>query len=302
MDSKLARKRVIENLKDWYVIDSILFNDHARHVIKKGSVFKEYVALKGVFLSNLYEFWAKVGYEPTTDKTYTNVKQLQEAAVKYSRKGKSLAADLMVKESIKSKIKNYIIRESKKKNISDLDKFQDKVIKEKHLQFSLDNCLIGLPLLESRNTSSTCDFDCAILREAHVLMRNQLIRLALTCEKFNRNKFLQEFEPMGRDNESEDKRLKRLTNQMKVGLGKKYNYFISMFDLRRIPAAMWSNVYNTAKMVAKLGDGDFSRMKADLNKLAVATADGKIKTGKEYNEQINKILKKYGYKEDPYRK
>jgi hypothetical protein len=183
MDKQTQKAVIAKNLKNWYIIDSILFNANAREVIAEGAVFKEYVALKASLLSNLYEYYQHVNYAPVDSDTPSSVRTLQESAVTEAKKGKSLSADLLSIDKFKAKLKNHIVAESKKHNIKDLSKFQDKIVEERFKQFALDNCLIGLPLLESISPDAKCGFECQILENAHRMMRDNLVRLSLTCRK-----------------------------------------------------------------------------------------------------------------------
>ena len=183
MDKQTHKAVVTKNLENWYIIDSVLFNAHAREVIKEGKVFKEYVALKASMLSNLYEYWQHVQYTPVENATPTKVKTLQESAVVTARKGKALASELLTRDKFKARLKTHIIQESKRHEIKDLKAFQAKVVEERFKQFALDNCLIGMPLLESKTPDVKCNFECKILEDAHRLMRDNLVRLSMTCKK-----------------------------------------------------------------------------------------------------------------------
>jgi len=178
-------KKVVTSkiLESWYAIDSVLFNNHARNVIKEGKVFEEYTCLKASLLSNLYEYWVRSEYTPVETSIPSTVTELQESAVVYAKKGKMLASTIMTKESVKAKIKNTIVSEAKRRNVKDLSAFSDKIIQEKFLQISLDNILTGLPLLECRKPMVDQDFDVQILESGHKMMRNSLIRLALSAKK-----------------------------------------------------------------------------------------------------------------------
>jgi hypothetical protein len=183
MDAQTRKAVVANNLKNWYAIDSILFNEHARNIIKEGKVFQEYVALKASLLSNLYEYWQHAEYSPSDTETPAKVKTLQESAVQYALKGKMLASDIMNRDKFKTQMKSHMLQESKNQKISDIDKYQEKYIQERFMRFAIDNCLIGLPLLESNNPDAKCDFECKILTEGHRKMRDHLVRLAMTCKK-----------------------------------------------------------------------------------------------------------------------
>jgi hypothetical protein len=183
MDKQTQKAVIAKNLENWYIIDSVLFNGHAREVIKEGKVFKEYIALKASLLSNLYEYWQHVDYTPVENSTPVKVKTLQESAVRTARKGKALASELLTRDNVKSRLKKHIVSESKKHEIKDLNAFQAKVVEERFKQFALDNCLIGMPLLESKSPDAKCNFECKILEDAHRLMRDNLVRLSMTAKK-----------------------------------------------------------------------------------------------------------------------
>lgn len=181
--NKSMKKRVTSKLlENWYAIDSILLNGHARQVIKEGRVFKEYTALKASILSNLYEYWNKVHYFPTED-VPSELKTLLENAKSNAIKSKQLAGKLLTKESVKKKLKGIVMTEASKYGIENVNDFGDKIIQEKFLELSLDNLMIGVPILESRKTTSKCDVDCKILEDAHRMMRSSLVRIALSSKK-----------------------------------------------------------------------------------------------------------------------
>jgi len=183
MDTQLKKSLVVKSLQNWYIIDSVLFNTHARNVIQKGSVFKEYCSLKGSLLSNLHEYYMKIKFEPVNKDLPKSTKEIQETATLIAKKGKILSSSMLEKAPVKAKIKARIMSEAKKNKVKDLDKLGDRVLEERFKQFALDNCLIGLPLLESKKVNKKCDFNCQILEQAHKMMRDSLIRLAMTCKK-----------------------------------------------------------------------------------------------------------------------
>ena len=180
---KLLMAKILEC---WYSTDSILFNNHARNIIQEGTVYKEYITLKASLLSNLFEYWCKIGYSPK-DTFPKNEKALMESAVIIASRAKKLAASLIGKESFQKNIQQHIVNESKKHDVKDIVKFTDKLICEKFVRISLDNILIGLPMLESNNVpeKNNIDFSIKMLEEAHKTLRNSIIHLALSSKKVN---------------------------------------------------------------------------------------------------------------------
>jgi len=176
----MSRQLISENLKNWYVIDSILLNGHAKNMFIEGKAYKEYISLKSAMLSNLYEFYQHIEYD--TVKQYKNSTVLQEAAVASAKVGKSTAAKMLQKPEFKKLIKNIVVKESERREIKDLQLLSNNVINERFLRMSLDNALLGIPLLESNNPSKLKDFKGEILEESYRLMRTALIKLVKTSK------------------------------------------------------------------------------------------------------------------------
>lgn len=182
MNKKDRKKVIAKLLESWYSIDSTLLNGHASECLKEGKIFHEYIAMKSSMLSNLCEYWAKSNYVPKED-IPTDTKSLVESAVIHAKRAKESAARLLKKESVKKKIKNIIMKESARYGVKDLNAFSDKIVLEKHLEASLDNLLIGIPILESKTPINKCSAECKILENAHKMMRSSLVRLALGAQK-----------------------------------------------------------------------------------------------------------------------
>ncbi len=178
------RELMTKILEHWYSIDSVLFNDHSKYCIREGSKFREYVTLKGAMLSSLYEFYQHIKYQPIYEKEIlpTNLKSLVENAKHSAIYSKKISSKILNKENVKQSLKNKIIKESKEKKIKDFKSFSDKVINEKFNQMSLDNILIGIPIIECSNMNACKDIKGEILRESYILMRNNLVDLAMSCK------------------------------------------------------------------------------------------------------------------------
>jgi len=184
---KINKKPIIENLRNWYAIDSILLNEHARNVFVKGSDFKQYIALKAALLSNLYEYHKHIGYDPKGEIASSD-KVLQESAVSVAKMGKATAAKMIQSPDFKKHIKEFIVRESLNKNIKNRLEFSEKVISERFLRIALDNALIGLPLLECAHPEKAKDFQGEILEEAYRMMRTALIHHVKTAKLMTESK------------------------------------------------------------------------------------------------------------------
>lgn len=184
MNSRELKTKILEN---WFAIDSILFNDHAKYVIKEGRSFREYISLKGALLSNLYEFYNHIGYTPVIeeDNFPKNEKALIENSRQSSIYAKKLAATTLSREDVKGALKKKIVREAKERNVKDPAKFSKLVAEQKFRQISLDNILIGIPILECQNRDKMDDVKGQILEDAYKMMRDQIVKLAESCTKIS---------------------------------------------------------------------------------------------------------------------
>ena len=174
----LKNHLIIENLKNWYFVDSVLLNGHAKKIIKDNKEFNEFISLKAALLSNLNEFYKYIGYSPKNEiPEYENV--LKENAVKDARKSKALAAKMIQSESFKNHMKKVIIKEFKTNpSKSHINEVSDKVIKNRFSKICLDNVLIGIPLIKCQNKSRVGDFKAQMLEQAYLLIRSDLINIA----------------------------------------------------------------------------------------------------------------------------
>ena len=283
---KTFKTRVSTNLENWYSIDSILFNGHARNIIREGSAYREYCVLKAGLLSNLFEYWNHVGYKPKNRVIPNTVKTLQESAVNTAKKSKMLASDMLSKNSVKTSLKNYIISESTSRNITDLDSFQGKIIHEKFMQISLDNCLIGIPLLESESINSTCSFECQILEKAHKMNRDAIVRLALTCEKVDDSGTLQE----GFIVHAVGRKYNRDKTDTTYGIKKAVRHSNPL----NISNSLRTTMANAARKVSRIGTGRNSDLKIGVLRLKQAVSAGKITSASQYERALADLYKRHG--------
>ncbi len=180
---KINKKKIItENLKNWYLIDSILLNEHAKKYFQEGKDFTEWLTLKTALLSTLCEFYSYIKYDPN-QKSYSSSKMLQESAISDARRAKSTAARMMTTDKFKDHIKTYISESLERNPVTDIRSFRDKVINERFMRMSLDNALLGVPLLESGITDIGNDIKITVLEESYRLIRNTLIHLSKTANR-----------------------------------------------------------------------------------------------------------------------
>ena len=180
MKNKQLMTKVLEH---WYAIDSILFNDHAKYVIKEGSMFREYVSLKQAMLSSLYEYYSHIQYNPEYNTPPVEVKALVESARVSALYGKKLASNIINKEDVRKALGKKIVKEARERNITDVDGFSDHIVNEKFVQISLDNILVGIPVMEAVCPKCCNDVKGQVMEDAYRMLRQNLMDLAASCTK-----------------------------------------------------------------------------------------------------------------------
>jgi len=168
---------ISEMLRNWYFIDSVLLNEHAKKCIVDSNQFNEYVSLKAALLSDLTEFYKYIDYSPKDVKIPDNHKVLQEQAVQLAKKSKAVSAKMLECKDMKNHLKKMIMTEfSKTKN--DVNVISDRVINERFIKMALDNMLIGVPVLECKNKDKVSDFKGGMLEQAYLTVRSEMLKIA----------------------------------------------------------------------------------------------------------------------------
>ena len=170
-------KLTAEILRDWYFIDSVLLNDHAKKIITDSNDYNSYLTLKSALLEDLHELYNHIGYTPKTI-IPKNAKHLQLMAVKEAKISKSISAKLLETKVFKRQLKSTVINEFKKNQTRDIISVSDRIINERFLKMTLDNMLIGKPLIECKNQSAATDFKGSVLEQAYMTVRSEMIKLA----------------------------------------------------------------------------------------------------------------------------
>ena len=173
---------ITEMLRNWYFIDSVLLCEHAKKCITDDKDYQEYISLKAALMSDLYEFYSYIDYIPKTNKLPSNSVQLQEQAVQLARKSKAISAKMIESQDFKNHLKNVIINEFKKNSKRNVNAISDTVINERFLKMTLDNMLIGVPIIECANKEKIDDFRGGLLEQAYLTVRSELVQIS---EKYN---------------------------------------------------------------------------------------------------------------------
>ena len=172
---------IVEMLQNWYFIDSVLLNDHAKYAIKESKDFEEYISLKAALMSDLQEFYNHIGYKPKND-VPENHRQLQESARKLAIQSKSVSARMLENKDMMLHMKKVIREQFEKQPKTDFTELSDYVINERFLKMCLDNILVGKPMLTCENQDKVSDFKGEILEQGYLTIRSDLIKIA---KKYN---------------------------------------------------------------------------------------------------------------------
>ena len=172
---------VIEMLRNWYFIDSVLLNDHAKHAVTEDKDYKEYVSLKAALLSDLTEFYRHIGYKAKQSLPSSH-RALQESGRNLAIESKSIAARMLENKDMVSHMKKVVKEQFEKDPQTDVSNLSDRVINERFLKMSLDNMLIGKPMLTCENQDKVDDFKSEILEQGYLTIRSDMIKIA---KKYN---------------------------------------------------------------------------------------------------------------------
>ena len=173
-------KRILitEVLKNWYFIDSVLLNDHAKYCITDDKDYDEYISLKAALLSDLYEFYVHIGHSPEI-KVPRNHRKLQELAVHEAKKTKFISARMIESPQFKSHMAKLIKEKFNVTPDRDFDSISEQVIQTRFSKMCLDNVLVGAPIIRCNNKNNINDFKGQMLEQAYLTVRSELVKIAL---------------------------------------------------------------------------------------------------------------------------
>jgi hypothetical protein len=168
---------IIEMLQNWYFIDSVLLNDHAKYAITEKRDYQEYVSLKAALLSDLTEFYNHIEYKPENN-IPSDHKSLQESARKLAIKTKSISARMLENKQMVKHMQKVIREQFEKKPNTDFAKLSDCVINERFTKMCLDNILVGKPMLVAGDQEKVSDFKAEILEQSYLTIRSDMIKIS----------------------------------------------------------------------------------------------------------------------------
>ena len=84
MNPVKKKAHISEILRDWYFIDSVLLNGHAKTIITDSKDYHLYLSLKKALLTDLSEFYNHIGYDSKFGNGISNTKALQKSMLAFN--------------------------------------------------------------------------------------------------------------------------------------------------------------------------------------------------------------------------
>jgi len=170
----MSKSTKSEVLKHWFGIDSILLGGTPKEKLQESN-FDKYLSTKGALLSNLYEMYQKIGYEPNS--SYTTVKEMSDAAIELA-----IASKIRAKEILENASVGNIVR-SEIKEMGDVEGLSGEqvaryVILKRRNAIALDSMLLENALSDG-GKKSLVDWKGKVLVDAHKTLRDDLIDISL---------------------------------------------------------------------------------------------------------------------------
>jgi hypothetical protein len=172
MNTKSLQTKILEN---WYGIDAILFGRNKAEKILESDDYKRFITSKASLLSNLYEIYKHIGYEPSLK--INSIKKLKESSLKEASKSRNRAAELIkdktIMEGILEDIKEICLNEGLNK-----EQVSNYVTAKSFKSLSIDALVLENALQEGC-TACLKEFHGKVLVDTHETLRDVLIDLVM---------------------------------------------------------------------------------------------------------------------------
>ena len=158
-------------LEHWFGVDKVLFGSESPEKLMKEDKYVEYMSTKSAFLSNLFEIYMKLEYQPTRE--HKSVEELQEFAENSASLAFLETKQMFDTKEVITEVKNNIADTAKLEGLTESEVAQH-VVAKNYKAVALDCLTIGKALEEA---CSVClnDWDGKIKLEAHKGLRDKLV-------------------------------------------------------------------------------------------------------------------------------
>jgi len=170
----MSKSRKSEVLKHWFGIDSILFGQKATNNLSEENVPK-YLTTKGSLLSNLFEIYKKIKFEPDTK--FDTVADMVKESLELAEVSKKRATELLESESVTKMVREEI------KDIGSVESLTERqvaryVILKRRNAVAIDSMILESALSEEQKELLN-DWQGKVLVDAHKTLRDNLIEISL---------------------------------------------------------------------------------------------------------------------------
>jgi len=163
-----------EVLKHWFGIDTVLFGNKATDSLSEENI-SNYLTTKGSLLSNLFEIYKKIKFEPGTK--FNTVADMIKESFDLAENSKARAKELLESESVTKMVREEI------KDIGSVESLTERevaryVIQKRRNAVAIDSMMLESALSEEQKELLT-DWQGKVLVDAHKTLRDNLIEISL---------------------------------------------------------------------------------------------------------------------------
>jgi len=171
-DSRGRKTLVFEH---WYAIDYALLGGRCKDRLREEKL-DDYVSAKGSLLSNLYEIYKKLDYDPEIQ--YKNVNEMVFHSKKLAEISTKRAEDIITKESVTKMIREEMADFQEKENLTS-EHVADYIIGRRFKAIVLDAMMLESVLSTHGNKTALTDFQGNTLVDAHKILRDTLVEIVM---------------------------------------------------------------------------------------------------------------------------
>ena len=169
MNKKNIKAIVLEH---WFGIDRILFGESFAKNVLEGDIYHKYITSKGCLLSNLFELYNKINYDPELPE-FKTVNDILESAVKRANIAKEATKALLEKADVAKVIRDEIKDYGDSQGLTE-GQVAKLVVSRKFKSAAIDSMLLEEAIKTSCKLCLT-DWKAKVLLDAHKVMRDTLV-------------------------------------------------------------------------------------------------------------------------------
>lgn len=173
-------------LEHWFGIDRILFGGNLAKNVLEGDAYQKYVTSKGCILSNLFELYNKISFEPDLPE-FETVNDILESAGKRASVAKETTKALLEKADVSKVIRDEIKEYGDSQGLTE-GQVAKLIVSRKFKAAAIDSMLLEEAVQTSCKLCLS-DWKSKVLLDAHKVMRDTLIEASEEVNiKRNQNK------------------------------------------------------------------------------------------------------------------